>query len=327
MDHPETGIRLRGSARTNVGQVRQNNEDHVHLWTHQDMMLAIVADGMGGAAAGEEASRLAVEAIRSGFDTINGHPPGQTDLLAGDDTTTSDRLRDAIFDANQVIVDRSATSPDLRGMGTTVTLVYIKGTYAIFAHVGDSRAYVLYKRTGTISQITSDHSFVDALLKAGHITPEQAEDHPMKHVLYRALGQTDDIDIDMYYKRLHVGDYLILCSDGLTRHLKPEEIGTIVTEKITPEAATQALIDTANSRGGEDNISAIVIAVEGEMPADSTQEVATLDDDRDVTLLLTDLPDTTRLTPPEPGGGPEPQSTAAPQGSQVEGHDTLKPDH
>jgi len=326
MDHPETGIRLRGSARTSVGQVRQNNEDHVHLWTHQDMVLAIVADGMGGAAAGEEASRLAVEAIRTGFDMMNGRASGKTDPLSADETTTSDRLRDAIFDANQVIVDRSAASPDLRGMGTTVTLVYIKGTYAIFAHVGDSRAYVVYKRTGTISQITSDHSFVDALLKAGHITPEQAEDHPMKHVLYRALGQTDDIDIDMYYKRLHVGDYLILCSDGLTRHLKPDDIASIVTEKLTPEAATQALIDTANARGGEDNISAIVILVEGEMPADSTQELASLDDDRDVTLLLTDLPDTTQLTPPPAGGQQNPELQSAVPPSQVEGHDTRNPD-
>jgi protein phosphatase len=317
MDNPETGIRLRGYARTSVGQVRQNNEDHVHLWTHQDTMLAIVADGMGGAAAGEEASKLAVEAIRSGFDIGNGRAAGRTNTLNPDESTTSDRLRDAIFDANQQIVDRSAASPDLRGMGTTVTLVYVKGTYAIFAHVGDSRAYVLYKRSSSISQITSDHSFVDALLKAGHITPEQAEDHPMKHVLYRALGQTDDIDIDMYYKRLHIGDYLILCSDGLTRHLKPEDIASIVLEKVTPELATQALIDTANERGGEDNISAIVILVEGDMPADSTQELMTIEDDKDkdTTLLLSDLPDTSKL-----------KATSGKQVSQMEGHDALEPE-
>src|SRR5690606_33698150 len=123
-------------------------------------------------------------------------------------------------------------------------------TEAIIAHVGDSRAYQIDGATQRITQITADHSFVEALLAAGHITPEQAEDHPMRNVLYRALGQAEDLDVDIYTVRLEIGDRLVLCSDGLTRHVKPEEIARLALADGNPSRSSQSLIDLANSRGG-----------------------------------------------------------------------------
>lgn len=281
MPNPEQGIRLRSSARTSVGQVRENNEDNIHLWTRDDFVLAIVADGMGGAAAGEEASRIAVESIKSGFNIRENRGPESYE-----DATLTEKLRDAIQSANARIVEKATISPEMRGMGTTVTMAFVRGTYAIVAHVGDSRAYLVDGEDRSITQITSDHSFVEALLAAGHITQEQAEDHPMRNVLYRALGQAEDIDVDMYYKRLHVGDRMVLCSDGLTRHVKPDEIAKLALSDPNPDVASQKMIDLANERGGEDNVSVIVISVEENSNGTRPESQEALTEDEDETLIL-----------------------------------------
>ena len=223
------GIRLRSSARTSVGQVRENNEDSVHLWPGQQFVLAVVADGMGGAAAGEEASRMAIEAIQSGLSLRTRDSIERISSMPDEDI--SEQLRDSIQQANLSIMQRAVDEPDMRGMGTTVTLAFVRGTDVMIAHVGDSRAYQVNNLSRKIRQITSDHSFVEALLAAGHITPEQALDHPMRNVLYRALGQTEDVDVDIYQSRLEVHDRLVLCSDGLTRHVKPEEIAEVAQEE------------------------------------------------------------------------------------------------
>ncbi|MBN8620408.1 MAG: Stp1/IreP family PP2C-type Ser/Thr phosphatase [Anaerolineae bacterium] len=278
MSLPEHGVRLPSSARTSTGQVRENNEDNIHLWTGDQFVLAIVADGMGGAAAGEEASRIAVETIKSGFDPLP--------RAGGEDQPVTERLRDVIHEANISIVRKATSSPEMRGMGTTLTLAYIRGTYATFAHVGDSRAYYVDSADQSIAQITADHSFVQALINSGYITPDQAENHPMSNVLYRALGQAEDIDIDIYYKRLHLGDRVILCSDGLTRHLKSSEIAEIVTQNANPDVATQKLVDLTNSRGGEDNISVIVIAVEADPDAKPLKEAEVSTENDETTLIL-----------------------------------------
>lgn len=277
MGNPGPSVRLRSSARTSTGQVRENNEDNIHLWARGTYVLAVVADGMGGAAAGEEASRLAVEAI--------GDAAHQETLEKLGDDQLAYRLRLAIQEANNRIVHKAWSSPEYRGMGTTVTLAFVRGTSAAFAHVGDSRAYLVDGDDGRITQITSDHSFVEALLTAGHITREQAEEHPMRNVLYRALGQAEAVDVDMYYKRLHVGDRLVLCSDGLTRHVKPDEIGRIASENPNPDTASQKLIDLTNERGGEDNVSVIVIAVEAALPGDPPENAVAIQDE-DETLIL-----------------------------------------
>jgi PPM family protein phosphatase len=289
MFDPGYKIRLRSSARTSVGQVRENNEDNIDLWTGDHFVLAVVADGMGGAAAGEQASRIAVETIQSGLSLQESN--SALEKVAYDALT--DRLREVIQDANLSIMQRAQRDPEMRGMGTTVTLAFVRGTEVIIAHVGDSRAYhVSYD--GEITQITSDHSFVEALFAAGHITREQAEEHPMRNVLYRALGQTEDVDVDVYKSRIHVGDRLVLCSDGLTRHVKPTEIARVVLSNDNPEETSQLLIDLANSRGGEDNVSVIVISAEADADDTNTSKSSAQNAiyepelDEEDTLLLRD---------------------------------------
>jgi len=287
MFDPGYKIRLRSSARTSVGQVRENNEDNIDLWTGDHFVLAVVADGMGGAAAGEQASRIAVETIQSGLEL-----PNHTDTLenVAHDSVT-EKLREVIQDANLSIMERAQQDPEMRGMGTTVTLAFVRSTEVVIAHVGDSRAYHI-SYDGEITQITSDHSFVEALYIAGHITREQAEEHPMRNVLYRALGQTEDVDVDLYKSRLHIGDRLVLCSDGLTLHVKPIEIARVVLSSDKPEESSQLLIDLANSRGGEDNVSVIVISAEADENAanDSTARaiIHEPEPDEEDTLVLRD---------------------------------------
>ncbi len=253
MTNPHGKIKLRGSAITNVGRVRNHNEDNIHLWTGEDLLLAIVADGMGGAAAGEEASRIAVETIMA---YLKMNEPS-TQALEIDE----DQMSSAVKEANVSIMNQAVEHPRQRGMGTTLTMAFVNNQQATFAHVGDSRAYRVNQH-GEIEQITSDHSFVQALLDAGHITADQAETHPMGNVLYRALGQTSDLEVDTYYADLAIGDRLVLCSDGLTRHVRPPEIASTVSQHTNPNLMSQQLINLANERGGEDNISVIVIMVE-----------------------------------------------------------------
>jgi len=277
MGDPGQPIRLRSSARTNTGKLRDNNEDNVHLWSRDHLVLAIVADGMGGAAAGEEASRIAVETIQEGLaDPVTTETDPQMFL---DEDSLTDRMRHAIRTANLTIVQRAERFSEFKGMGTTVTMVMVRNTYAVIGHVGDSRAYLVDGRDGHIIQVTADHSFVQALVSAGHISEEEAEDHPMKNVLYRALGQARDVEIDIYYERLQIGDRLVLCSDGLTLHVKPEEIAQITLAADNPEEASQKLIELANTRGGRDNISVIVIKVEeDDAPIPTQLDYQLLDD-------------------------------------------------
>lgn len=256
-------IHLRTGSRTSTGQVRENNEDSLHLWEASSFVLAVVADGMGGAAAGEEASRIAVEAVEDGLIALE---PDIDTLRNLSQEIIAQKLRDAIRRGNLNIVRRAAIDPEMRGMGTTVTLAFVRDMHAIVAHVGDSRAYLVDSGTRDITQITDDHSLVEALVAAGHLTHEQAEEHPLRNVLYRALGQNEEVDVDVYEAHLRLGDRLVLCSDGLTRHVKPHEIAEIALSERDPEVASQALINLANERGGEDNVSVIIIAVEGTLP-------------------------------------------------------------
>ncbi len=262
MYDPGQEIQLRGGVRTNKGQVRENNEDSVHLWAHQQakMLLAVVADGMGGAAAGEEASRIAIEAVQSALSDGPHKDPEDYGEVGEDDLVN--KLRNVVHEANLKIVQRASLNPEFKGMGTTLTLVFARKNQAVIAHVGDSRAYLVDGFDGGIEQITSDHSFVQALVDAGHITADEADEHPMRNVLYRALGQSNDIDVDVHYNTLHIGDSLILCSDGLTLHVKPDEIAKTVMEESDPDAASEKLVQMANKRGGKDNISVIVIRVD-----------------------------------------------------------------
>lgn len=308
-------FRHRSSARTSVGQVRENNEDSIRLWSQDPWVLGVVADGMGGAAAGEEASRLAVQAIERGVPL-----PGQADeseLDALTDTAVADSLEAAIHAGNLDILELARRTPNMRGMGTTVTAAYVRGDRCVVAHVGDSRAYLVNAFSGQIEQITSDHSFVEALVAAGHLTADQAAGHPMKNVLYRALGQSENVEVDIYELRLSPGDQLVLCSDGLPRHVSTPEIGEIAHASDDPQAVSSKLIDLANARGGEDNVSVIVIRVEAGDPAGDSEaavELRPIDPQAEETLafkgrgLLDDL-----IAPPPTPPDPAANDTGASQ--------------
>ncbi|MFW5692286.1 MAG: Stp1/IreP family PP2C-type Ser/Thr phosphatase, partial [Chloroflexota bacterium] len=260
MTDPGHSVRLRISGRTDTGQVRDNNEDSIHVWSRDDwLVLAVVADGMGGAVAGEEASRIAIETVRSGLGDALGKHLISTDGFNPD--SLSPHLKESIQDANLNIVERARRNPELKGMGTTITLALIREMNLIIGHVGDSRAYLIHD-DGDINQITADHSFVQALVAAGHITEDEAEEHPMRNVLYRALGQASDVEVDIYSQHLSPNDRLVLCSDGLTLHLKAREIAEVVLRLDDPEDASNELVEMANARGGRDNISVIVVKVE-----------------------------------------------------------------
>lgn len=253
------GLQFRVSARTSVGHVRQNNEDNVGLWALDGVVLALVADGMGGAVAGEEASRLAAEAVQADF---LGEPRSADKLQLLTEDEVMERLRVAILNANRSVVERSQKDTSRRGMGTTSTLLLVRSNRVFIAHVGDSRAYLIDKHDRSISQLTDDHSFVQALVASGHITAEQARYHPMGHVLYRALGQSLELDVDLYSRTLRAGDRVVMCSDGLTRHLVAAEIADLALRTENPAEASLDLIELTHERGAEDNVSVVVIQVD-----------------------------------------------------------------
>jgi protein phosphatase len=258
---PSHNLRLKAAFASDMGRVRSNNEDSVQLWEVGQGLVGLVADGMGGAAGGEEASRLAVLAVEDDFVKHVEH----SHLADLSPEALAEKMRHALLRANTDVLERANADISLQGMGTTATLVWLQGAEATFAHVGDSRAYFISPlNPNKIAQVTTDHSYVEALVQAGHLTPEQAAEHPMKNILYRALGQKPDteLEVEIYKKTLRSGDCLILCSDGLTRHVKDSEIAEIVLGQQNPVEIIQKLIARANERGGEDNISALVVIAE-----------------------------------------------------------------
>jgi serine/threonine protein phosphatase PrpC len=318
MYRPARGIRLRSSARSDRGRVRQNNEDSVDLWPAESSVLAVVADGMGGAVAGEEASRIAVETIRGKL--VNDSYRSPESYNHYDEDKLAELLGEAVREANQKIIDKAHKSPELKGMGTTVTLVFARFSDVILAHVGDSRAYYVDSSDESISQLTADHSFVQALVDAGHITEAEAAEHPMKNVLYRALGQAEDLDVDVTQDvHIHAGDRLVLCSDGLTLHVSPDEIKKAALDGNDPNTIADKLIEMANSRGGKDNVSVIVIVVdEAEYDPNETEAMSPLDldfeigGDNEPTLPINpDYFNVTRVRKPmdEVNGKDDPQAT------------------
>jgi PPM family protein phosphatase len=284
--------RLRSASGTSVGQVRENNEDNVQLWIQDRFVVAVVADGMGGAVAGEQASQIAVEALETIWVRVVGTPPP---LDERPDEQIVSLMVEAIRRANSNILNRANDEPNLRGMGTTMTVAFVRPNRALVAHVGDSRAYLVDSRSRRITQITADHSFVEALVAAGHLTHEQAEEHPMRNVLYRALGQNEDLDVDLYEIRLRYGDRVLLCSDGLTHHVKASEIASIVAEEQEPERACQRLIDLANARGGEDNVSVAAIFSDIGLSDKAALDLASLDLAIDDTIVLKNTRSTSEL--------------------------------
>jgi PPM family protein phosphatase len=247
------------AARTDVGIVRSGNEDNYLMLAERGIF--IVADGMGGHAAGEVASEMAVRITSREIGSVRGL----------NDEEASDRVRSAIRMANDAIFERTLSEHDKRGMGTTATvLVLMPGRYLI-GQVGDSRAYLL--RNSQFLQLTKDHSYVQEQVDAGLLTAEQARVHPYSNVITRCVGASVDVVPDIYFGSLEQGDVLLLASDGLTGMLEDEQLTRILSSDGEPQHWVDRMIAEANRRGGLDNITAIVVRIDsvdsntGEHPA------------------------------------------------------------
>ena len=244
---------------TDTGRKRRRNEDAFVC----EPPLFAVADGMGGAQAGEVASGLAAAALREG----SGDGGGERRVTA------------LIQEANRRVHDRATTDAAATGMGTTVTAALVEPDGRVaFGHVGDSRAYLL--RDGRLDQLTDDHSLVAELVRRGELSPAEAEVHPQRSVITRALGTDPDVDVDTFSVEARAGDVFLICSDGLSSYVDGGEIEQIMSHhRVNLEAGARALIEAANRGGGEDNITAVLFAVgaDGE-PDERTREYATVPD-------------------------------------------------
>jgi protein phosphatase len=240
--------------RTHTGMLRAANEDSFFARSP----LFAVADGMGGAQAGEVASAIAVSVLDGGLPQTGG--------------SVEQRLAGAVEDANGQIHERSRTEPELSGMGTTFTGVYLDEDDITVAHVGDSRAYRW--RDGVLEPLTEDHSLVGEFIRQGKLTPEEAEEHPQRSIITRALGPEAHVQVDTHTWRAQPGDWYLLCSDGLTSMIPEAKVVEILTASADIHAAGRALVDAANAAGGRDNITVILFRVE-EVPAAGTGADAT----------------------------------------------------
>lgn len=225
---------------TDVGRKRRDNQDSF-LIAH-DLKLLAVADGMGGHRGGEVASALAVDTL-------------ERELRAPDSSARRDALAAALSRANARIHETGRGDPNLFGMGTTASALWVRGARATIAHVGDSRVYLL--RAGKLSQLTDDHSFVFEQVRAGLLSREQAHKSPYKNVLSRSVGVEARVDIDVIDVELQSGDALILCSDGLCGVVPDDEIEAVVRDNFA-YLAPRLLVERANARGGPDNITVVV---------------------------------------------------------------------
>jgi protein phosphatase len=250
-------MKLAYQAVTDVGRKRKGNEDS--LFVNPDQNLFVVADGMGGHAAGEVASRVAVESINefvcltSGDEEIT-WPFGLDDNISYD----GNRLKTAIRYANRKVLEATRERSEYEGMATTVAAVLVDGATANLGHVGDSRAYLF--RGDALRLLTSDHSWVNEQLRSGVLSADQARGHPLRNVVTRALGGRPDLQVDMQAHPLEPGDILLLCSDGLTTMLPDEEISRVVAAAGGDLTRTaRDLVAAANERGGEDNITVLLL--------------------------------------------------------------------
>ncbi|HET7454596.1 MAG TPA: Stp1/IreP family PP2C-type Ser/Thr phosphatase [Solirubrobacterales bacterium] len=248
------------AVRTDTGRQRNANEDSLFV----EAPLFVVADGMGGAQAGEVASRAAAESFAQNL------PSGPPERL----------LEETITGANRTIHELARKDPSLAGMGTTTTavLVDLDSEEVAIGHVGDSRAYRL--RDGKFEQLTRDHSLVEEMRRKGQLTDAQAEDHPQRSIITRALGPEPEVEVDLQTVPTQAGDVFLICSDGLTTMLDDEKIAHILSRATSLQSAVRALVDEANRAGGRDNITVVLFRLEEDegagAPASSAREGATL---------------------------------------------------
>ena len=277
---------------TDTGRKRRRNEDAFVC----EPPLFAVADGMGGAQAGEVASGLAAAALRE----------------SGANGGGEQRVVQLIQEANRRVHDRAITDAAASGMGTTITAALVEPDGRVaFGHVGDSRAYLL--RDGRLDQLTDDHSLVAELVRRGELSPQEAEVHPQRSVITRALGTDPDVDVDTFSVDARPGDIFLICSDGLSSYVDGEEIERLISDnRFDLQSATKALIQAANRGGGDDNITAVLFALArtGE-PDERTREYATRPDEpaHEPDVEDTLHPEDKVTLPPKALDGPAPDDT------------------
>lgn len=241
---------LKHAARSDVGMIRSGNEDNHDSDVNANRGIFIVADGMGGHAAGEVASLMAVQTVMRELAELR-------EIDAGGKAAA--RLADSLRTANRNIHDRTLAESDKQGMGTTASVLVIDDKHYLIGQVGDSRVYLL--RDGALLQVTKDHSYVQEQVDAGFLTPEQAKYHPYSNVITRCVGASQDVEPDVYRGDAKIGDVFLVASDGLTGMVDDRRIHTLLMSRAEPERKVHSLISEANGRGGLDNITAIVVHV------------------------------------------------------------------
>ncbi|MGZ4183727.1 MAG: Stp1/IreP family PP2C-type Ser/Thr phosphatase [Solirubrobacteraceae bacterium] len=227
--------------RTDTGRQRRDNEDNAFARAP----VFVVADGMGGAQAGEVASKIAIETFQKGLPE-SGSP--------------EQRLAERVREANHQIYELSRADRERAGMGTTLTAAYVDDASVAIAHVGDSRAYLF--RDGTLERLTQDHSLVEELVRQQKLTPEQAAGHPQRSIITRALGPEANVEVDTWTYPVRAGDILLLCSDGLTTMISEDRVADILGAAGSLDGRADALIDAANEAGGRDNITVVLFRLE-----------------------------------------------------------------
>jgi len=277
--HRPRRVRVAFGARTDPGRVRERNEDQFLIaklaksmricgsslpepeltrFSDEEGYLMVVADGMGGVAGGEEASAMAVRTVESFvLDAIKWflHREGsEQDAMVGE-------LRRALERADHTVVERAEADPKLYGMGTTLTLGYSVGNDLFVAHAGDSRAYLF--RAGKLERITSDHTLVQLLVDGGVLSPEDAREHPRRHVVTNVLGgPSRGVHVEIKRREIADGDLLLLCTDGLTEALEESEVSRLIADCADPDEAAQALVSAALERGAADNVTVVLARYE-----------------------------------------------------------------
>jgi protein phosphatase len=253
-------MKIKHKAISDVGKKRKGNEDSLHL--NPEQRLFVVADGMGGHAAGEIASKVAVDAINE-FVCLTGGDEEITWPFGLDENISYDgnRLKTAIRHANRKVLEATKEKTEYEGMATTVAAVLVDGDVANIGHVGDSRIYLL--SGDEFTQLTSDHSWVNEQIQSGVISADQARGHPLRNVVTRALGGRTDLAVDMQTRKMQEGDLLLICSDGLTTMVSDEDIERVLREaEGDVEKGASDLVAAANERGGEDNITVVLLKFE-----------------------------------------------------------------
>lgn len=236
---------------TDVGRRRENNQDN--LLVDEERAVYAVADGMGGHAAGDVASRIAIQALAETVSEPTA-PPEANELLV-----------EAFREGNRRICESVLARGEWRGMGTTIVAFVLRDDRVIIGHVGDSRCYM--RRNNELIQLTDDHSWVAEQVRMGLLTHEEAAKHPMRNIVTRAMGNRLEVDVDVSEQQAQPGDIFLLCSDGLNSMIGDPLIGEILeTHRADPVAACRALIDAANEAGGDDNITVVVLAVDQQTP-------------------------------------------------------------